>query len=153
MARTKSVPGLYPAFSTASRITWIASSSLPRSGAKPPSSPTEVASPLDFNRAASAWNTSVHQRRPSLKLGAPAGMTINSCTSTVLAACAPPFKMFIIGSGRRLPFAPPRKRYSGISIAFAAALALAIETARIAFAPSLDLSFVPSAWIIAWSIA
>ena len=131
----------------------MASSSLPRSGANPPSSPTEVARPFSFNRAASAWKTSVHQRRPSLKLAAPAGMIMNSCTSTVLAACAPPFKMFIIGSGRRLPFTPPRKRYSGRSSAFAAALAPAIDTARIAFAPRLDLSLVPSALIIAASTA
>ena len=35
----------------------------------------------------------------------------------------------------------------------AAALAAAMETARMAFAPSLDLSFVPSAWIMALSTA
>lgn len=56
--------------------------------------------------------------------------------------------MFIIGTGSLFPFTPPRKRYSGISSASAAALAHAIETARIAFAPRFDLSFVPSAWII-----
>ena len=48
--------------------------------------PTEVASFFSFNKAANAWNTSAHQRSPSLKLGAPAGMIINSCTSTVFAA-------------------------------------------------------------------
>ena len=37
--------------------------------------------------------------------------------------------------------------------AFAAAHALAIDTARIAFAPQFDLSFVPSAAIIAASTA
>ena len=153
MARTKSRPGSYPAFFTASRMTSIASSSLPRSGANPPSSPTEVARPLDFRSAWSAWKTSVHQRRPSLKLGAPAGMIMNSCTSTVFAACAPPFKMFIIGTGRRFALTPPRKRYSGSSSAAAAALALAIDTARIAFAPRFDLSFVPSALSIAASTA
>ena len=58
-------------------------------------------------------------------------------------------KMWNIGTGSLFPFTPPRKRYSGISSASAAALAHAIETARIAFAPRFDLSFVPSAWIIA----
>ena len=88
----------------------MASSSLARSGAKPPSSPTEVASPLSFSSACSAWNTSVHQRSPSRKVGAPAGMIMNSCTSTVLAAWAPPFRMFIIGTGSLLPDTPPKKR-------------------------------------------
>ena len=55
-----------------------------------------------------AWKTSVHQRRPSLKLGAPAGMIMNSCTSTVLAAWAPPLRMFIIGTGRLGVRTPPR---------------------------------------------
>ena len=40
-----------------------------------------------------------------------------------------------------------------MSNAIAAARAAAIETARIAFAPRLDLSFVPSALIIAASTA
>ena len=34
------------------------------------------------------------------KDGAPAGMIMNSCVSTEFVACAPPFKMFIIGTGR-----------------------------------------------------
>ena len=38
-------------------------------------------------------------RRASLKLAAPSGMTMNSCRSTELSACAPPFRMFIIGTG------------------------------------------------------
>ena len=131
----------------------MASSSLARSGAKPPSSPTEVARPLDFSSACRAWNTSVHQRRPSLKLGAPAGMIMNSCTSTVLAACAPPFRMFIMGTGSLLPDTPPKKRYRGTSSEMAAARAAAMETARMAFAPRLDLSLVPSAFSIAASTA
>ena len=110
IAIMKSFPGSYPASFTASKMYWIASSSDARSGANPPSSPTEVASPFDFNNAASAWNTSAHQRSASLKLGAPTGMIMNSCTSTVLAACAPPFNIFIIGTGSLLPFTPPRKR-------------------------------------------
>ena len=80
-------------------------------------------------------------------------MIINSWTSTVFAAWAPPFRIFIIGTGRRLAFTPPRKRYRGISSEAAAALAQAMETARMAFAPSFDLSFVPSARIMALSTA
>ena len=79
-------------------------------GANPPSSPTEVARPLAFRMEARAWKTSAHQRSASLKEGAPTGMIMNSWVSTVLVACAPPFRMFIMGTGRRLPFTPPRKR-------------------------------------------
>ena len=85
--------------------------------------------------------------------GAPTGIIINSCVSTVFVACAPPFKMFIIGTGNLFPLIPPKNLYRGISRAFAAALATAIETAKIAFAPNFDLSFVPSALIIAASTA
>ena len=46
-----------------------------------------------------------------------------------------------------------RKRYRGISSAVAAALQLAMDTARIALAPRLDLSLVPSAFSIAASTA
>ena len=111
MAILKSLPGSYPAFLTASRIVSIASSSDFSAGAKPPSSPTDVASPRSFRMAASAWNTSAHHLKHSLKEGAPTGIIMNSCTSN-----------------------PD-------------------DTARIAFAPSLDLSFVPSAAIIAASTA
>jgi uncharacterized protein (DUF924 family) len=52
--------------------------------------------------------------------------------------------MFIIGTGSLFPEIPPRNLYNGSSRAVAAALAVAIDTARIAFAPSFDLSFVPS---------
>ena len=154
MAILKSLPGSYPAFFTASRMVSIASSSDFSAGANPPSSPTEVASPLSFNIEASAWNTCAHQRRHSLKDGAPTGMIMNSCTSNPEdSAWQPPFTMFIIGTGRRLPDTPPRKRYSGTSREIAAALAAAIDTARIALAPKLDLSLVPSASIIALSTA
>jgi len=40
------------------------------------------------------------QRSDSLKLGAPMGATMNSWTSTPVSACAPPLRMFIIGTGR-----------------------------------------------------
>ena len=44
--------------------------------------------------------------------------------------------MFIMGTGSLLPEIPPKKRYRGISREIAAALALAMDTARIALAPS-----------------
>ena len=47
-------------------------------------------------------------RRASRQLLAPTGMTMNSWMSTLLVACAPPFKMFIMGTGRVLAFTPPR---------------------------------------------
>ena len=149
----KSLPGSQPAALTASRMVSMVSSSLDRFGAKPPSSPTEVARPFAFRIFARLWNTSAHQRSASLKVGAPTGIIMNSCVSTVLVACAPPFKIFIIGTGSLLPDTPPKNRYSGISREIAAALAAAMETARMAFAPRRDLSFVPSTSIIALSTA
>ena len=132
----------------------IASSSDFNAGANPPSSPTEVASPRSFKIEASAWNTSAHHLKHSLKLGAPTGIIINSCTSSPDDnAWHPPFTIFIIGTGRRFPEIPPKKRYNGISKEMAAALAVAMDTARIAFAPNLDLSLVPSALRIAASTA
>ena len=111
IAILKSFPGSYPAFFTASRMVSIASSSDFSAGAKPPSSPTDVASPLSFKMEASAWNTSAHHLRHSLKEGAPTGMIMNSCTSSPEdSAWHPPFTIFIIGTGRRFPEVPPRKR-------------------------------------------
>ena len=81
-------------------------------------------------------------------------MTMNSWKSTLLSACAPPLRMFIIGTGssvrrgaaevaiqrqallRRRPRARPRS-----------------ETPRIALAPSFDLFAVPSSSISVASIA
>jgi hypothetical protein len=34
-------------------------------------------------------------------------MTMNSWKSTLLSACAPPLRMFIIGTGRRRALLPP----------------------------------------------
>jgi len=34
-----------------------------------------------------------------LELAAPTGMIMNSCRSTLLSACLPPFMMFIMGTG------------------------------------------------------
>ncbi len=75
-------------------------------------------------------------------------MTMNSCTSTELSACWPPLTMFIIGAGSRLAPTPPRYRYSGWSVYWAAALATASETPRIALAPSSFLLGVPSSSIM-----
>ena len=49
MAINISFPGLYPAFSIASKITSIASAFDFKFGANPPSSPTPVEYPLSFN--------------------------------------------------------------------------------------------------------
>jgi hypothetical protein len=92
----------------------------------------------------SAWKISAPQRRPSANDGAPTGITMNSCTSTRVSAWAPPFKMFIIGTGSVRACAPPTYRYSGSPWEVAAAWALARDTARMALAPSLDLLGVPS---------
>ncbi len=60
-------------------------------------------------------------RRASSKLSAPTGMTMNSCRSTLLSACLPPFMMFIIGTGSVNALTPPTYWYSGSSSAMAAA--------------------------------
>jgi hypothetical protein len=91
-------------------MTATASSLSPRSGAKPPSSPTAVFFPDFFSTCLSAWNTSVPMRSPSRNDRAPTGITMNSWKSTLLLAWAPPFRMFIIGTGRRFAMAPPRYR-------------------------------------------
>jgi hypothetical protein len=39
---------------------------------------------------------------------APVGMIMNSWKSIGASECAPPFMMFIIGTGRTLAFGPPR---------------------------------------------
>ena len=96
-----------------------------------------------------AWKISAPQRRASEKLGTPAGMTMNSCKSTLLSACAPPFRMFIIGTGRHMS-TPPHSmlmcRYRGIPRAAAAAWAAASDTASVALAPRRALLSVPSSF-------
>ncbi len=69
---------------------------------------------------------------------------MNSWKSTLLSAWAPPLSTFIIGTGRVVASAPPRKRYRGSPASAAAARATASETPRIALAPSRDLLGVPS---------
>jgi hypothetical protein len=77
---------VYHAFSIASTITCKASSLLPKFGANPHSSHTEVAKPLDFKIAFKLWNTSAPYLNPSRKFGAQTGTTINSWISTLLSA-------------------------------------------------------------------
>jgi hypothetical protein len=55
----------------------------------------------------SAWKISAPMRRPSEKLAAPIGITMNSWKSTLLSAWAPPLRMFIIGTGSRRAPVPP----------------------------------------------
>ena len=76
---------------------------------------------------------------------------MNSCTSTLLSAWAPPLRMFIIGTGSRCAVGPPTYRNSGRPTDSAAARATASETPRIALAPKRDLSGVPSRSISSWS--
>ena len=56
----------------------------------------------------SAWYTSAPQRSASEKVAAPIGVIMNSWMSTLLSACAPPFRMFIIGTGSTCALGPPR---------------------------------------------
>src|SRR6266511_511394 len=72
--------------------------------------------------------------------------------STLESACAPPLRMFIIGTGSRCALGPPRYRKRLSSAEPAAALATASETPRMALAPSADLSGVASRSSIFWSI-
>src|SRR3954452_3001111 len=135
-----------------------ASSFEPRSGAKPPSSPTAVASPRADSVFFSAWKTSAPMRSASAKLGAPTGTTMNSWKATLLSACAPPFNTFIIGTGSTWAASPPRYRQSGRPSSAAAACAAASETPRIALAPRRALFGVPSSSMRvrsspAWSVA
>ncbi len=87
----------------------MASEFAPSMGAKPPSSPTPVGRPLLLSTDLSAWYVSAPMRSPSLKDGAPMGAIMNSWKSVLSKlACAPPFMMFIIGTGRVNAPTPPR---------------------------------------------
>ena len=126
-----------------------------RLGANPPSSPTPVERPRPFRMERSAWNVSAPARSASAKLPTPAGITMNSCTSTLESACAPPFRMFIIGTGSvRLRCGPSGVERGEVRVerlrpmAAAAALANAIDTPSRALAPSRLFVGVPSSAII-----
>ena len=123
----------------ATRMCWIALSLLASRGAKPPSSPTAVVSLSFLSDALSAWKTSAPARSASAKVGAAQGTIMNSWISRPLSACTPPFRMFIVGVGRtRARRRRGSARAAGRRVA-AAARATAIETARMALAPSLAL--------------
>jgi hypothetical protein len=77
-------------------------------GAKPPSSPTLVARPLCLRIAFRWWNTSTPARRASSNRSKPIGAIMNSWMSRALSACAPPFTMFMSGTGRVRAPTPPR---------------------------------------------
>ena len=79
-----------------------------RFGANPPSSPTVVDSPLASSSFLSEWKTSAPQRSASRKLWALIGTIMNSCTSRLLFACAPPLTTFIIGTGICIAPEPPK---------------------------------------------
>ena len=72
-----------------------------------------VPSPRSCSVRLRLWNTSTPTRRPSEKLEAPTGTTMNSWKSTALWACAPPLSTFIIGTGSRWACSPPRYRHRG----------------------------------------
>ena len=131
----------------------IASSALASFGAKPPSSPIAVESPRPFSTPFRAWKISTPARSASEKRSNFFGTIMNSWKSIGASECAPPFRMFIIGTGSTLAFGPPRYLKSGCAICVAAAWAVASETARSAFAPSFALFGVPSSSIIRRSIS
>ena len=54
--------------------------------------------------------TTTPQRMASLKLAAPTGASMNSCTSTLLSACAPPLSTLSSGIGSTCASAPPTYR-------------------------------------------
>src|SRR6266511_2286499 len=107
-SRATATRSRWPARSAASRIASIASSEEPRSGAKPPSSPTAVASPCSCRSACSEWKTSAPIRSASAKLSAPAGTSMNSWRSIEFCAWTRPW------TRRRAlppsPAPPPRAR-------------------------------------------
>ena len=78
---------------------------------------------------------------------------MNSWISIELAAWAPPLRTLRQGTGSTRAEGPPRYLYRGRSALAAAALATAIETARIALAPRFALFVVASASFIARSIS
>ena len=73
---------------------------------------------LSCRSAFSAWKNSAPQRSPSENDAAPTGITMNSCSSSSLSACAPPLITFIIGVGSTWAFGPaqvaPQRRPAGV---------------------------------------
>ena len=103
-------------------------------------------SPCSSARTSARGTSRTPQRTASRKVGAPTGAIMNSWKSVLSKlACAPPFMMFIIGTGSVLR----RRRRPGSDTAAgrrlsAAARATAMLAPRMALAPSLLLFGVPS---------
>ena len=101
----------------------------------------------------SAWKISAPIRSASANDGAPTGITMNSWKSTLESACAPPFRMFIIGTGsderRRCRRARRGAGRAAAAAQPASARSAAIDTPSSALAPSRLLVGVPSSAIIA----
>ena len=108
MPTPMSLPGWYPAARMASMMKRSAASFDSRSGANPPSSPTAVLSPCLCRIDFSAWNVSAPICTACASEEAPKGMIMNSWKSRLLAACAPPLMMFIMGIGNVRAEMPPR---------------------------------------------
>ena len=144
--RARSRPGrAWPARSAASRTASIASSLDGRSGAKPPSSPTPVASPRSCRSSFRRWNVSAPIRSASENDEAPAGTTMNSWRSSEFCACAPPLTTFMHRHGehaRVLAAEPAVERHAGLERCRPSRRPA--TTPRIALAPSRDLFGVPS---------
>ena len=68
---------------------------------------SKVKTNYTINELFNEWKISVPMRNAWRKFSAPTGITMNSWMSTLLSACSPPFKMFIIGTGNCFAFTPP----------------------------------------------
>ena len=86
----------------------------------------------------------------SSKEAAPTGRIMNSCIASLFPAWEPPLMTLKLGTGSCRSLLPARSamwRYSATPLAPAPALHTAMETARMAFAPSLDLHQPQSFWV------
>ena len=102
-------PGRSPAASMPATSICSASSLEPRSGAKPPSSPTAVAEPALVQRLLQrVEDLGAHAQALARSSTRRTGTIMNSWKSTLLSACAPPLSTFIIGTGSTRAASPPR---------------------------------------------
>mmetsp|Transcript_25430 Transcript_25430/g.40664 ORF Transcript_25430/g.40664 Transcript_25430/m.40664 type:complete len:389 (-) Transcript_25430:289-1455(-) len=140
---------VYPAFSIASLSSSSPSLFSWMLGANPPSSPTLHASCPYFFLMTDLrwWYTSDPMRIASENEDAPMGKIMNSCIASLFPACDPPLMTLNAGTGSTslaLPASSEMCLYRGTSFSAAPALETAMETARMALAPSLPLFLVPS---------
>mmetsp|Transcript_20627 Transcript_20627/g.55199 ORF Transcript_20627/g.55199 Transcript_20627/m.55199 type:complete len:209 (+) Transcript_20627:178-804(+) len=143
----------WPDFSIASVSNCSASSLSVTLGAKPPSSPTFVASwpYLAWITFFRVWYTSAPICSASRKEEAPTGRTMNSWTGRPLPAWLPPLITLKAGTGSTylselLPASSATLWYSVWFLQAAAARQTAMLTARMAFAPSFSLLQPHSFW-------